>query len=624
MHTPNDYFVLLDDATGKHACLFSHFQAATPLPPAALDQLDAQLHHGWQQGWHAVLWLPYEFGNALHRLPENTADTAHLSIFWFARQSVFNRTQTEHWLAQQDNDLPAGIAHTRSDTDHRDYLAAIDTIHQAIRRGDTYQINYTTRWHFDAYGHPTALYRRLRARQPVPYAALACLPQHNAQPPLWTLCLSPELFLQIDADGQIHTRPMKGTAPILHDGHDNARAEALRHDSKNRAENVMIVDLLRNDLGRIAQTGQVHVPHAFDVSAFGSVWQMTSTVTAQARPHTGMADILRATFPCGSITGAPKRMSMQIIQALETGPRGLYTGSIGHIAPCRSGLGFSGSLNVAIRTLQLQAHNAEQQHYRGSMGVGSGIVIDSQPQAEYEECHWKSGFLTRLPPQFELIETLAVEHGRCPLLPLHQQRLSRATHALHFDTGAEHIAQLLTQAIAAVPTQGRFRLKVQLQPNGHWQQQHASLEPLPETIAILLHPHNRIHADFLSRYKTGHRAAYDAAWQHAAAHQAFDTLLFDQHGHLLEGGRSNVFVRLNGHWHTPAASLPLLNGVMRQAVLADPQTHLGCSRISESHLHYRQIAAAEQIVLTNALRGVMRVRKIVPMALPSLSGHSTD
>ena len=187
---------------------------------------------------------------------------------------------------------------------------------------------------------------------------------------------------------------MKGTAPILHDGQDERRAVELQNDPKNRAENVMIVDLLRNDLGKIAQTGKVRVPEPFKVSRFGSVWQMTSAIEAQALPDVSVADILRAAFPCGSITGAPKRMSMHIIESLESEPRGLYTGSIGFLHPCDTGLGFEGVFNVVIRTLSLKP--VSDGLYQGVYGVGSGIVIDSDPEAEYRECGWKARFLNDL------------------------------------------------------------------------------------------------------------------------------------------------------------------------------------------------------------------------------------
>lgn len=275
------------------------------------------------------------------------------------------------------------------------------------------------------------------------------------------LCFSPELFLKIGADGTISTEPMKGTAPILGDGQDERRAAELQNDPKNRAENVMIVDLLRNDLGKIAQTGKVRVPEPFKVSRFGSVWQMTSTIQAQALPNTSFADILRAAFPYGSITGAPKLMSMQIIESLEAEPRGLYTGSIGYLNPCAGGLGFEGIFNVVIRTLSLKpvSDPISDDLYQGVYGVGSGIVIDSDPAAEYRECGWKARFLNELRPAFGIFETMRVENRQCRLLDLHLGRLKTSAQALNLplpDDCETRIRQYIVKPRAInIPTSAR-------------------------------------------------------------------------------------------------------------------------------------------------------------------------
>ena len=340
------YFALFDDAVSGRAKLYQNHVESRLFHHNELDSLDDTLQKGWQKGLHAVLFADYEFGLPLMGIESKRG--GNLALHWFADCAD---TDAKSWLAQNSDDLPASISTPQSSVSEADYLDHIHQIHEAIRRGDTYQINYTTRLHLQAYGNPVSLYRRLR--QPVPYAVLSHLPD-AAGKSAWTLCFSPELFLKIGADGTISTEPMKGTAPILGDGQDERRAAELQADPKNRAENVMIVDLLRNDLGKIAQTGKVCVPEPFKVSRFGSVWQMTSTIQAQALPHISVADILRAAFPCGSITGAPKRMSMQIIESLEAEPRGLYTGSIGYLKPCAGGLGFEGIFNVVIRTLSLK------------------------------------------------------------------------------------------------------------------------------------------------------------------------------------------------------------------------------------------------------------------------------
>lgn len=616
------YFALFDDAVSGRAKRYQNHVESRFFRPEELDALDGALQKGWQKGLHAVLFADYGFGLPLMGMESERG--GNLALHWFADCAD---TDAENWLARHSDGLPAGISTPQSSVSEADYLDHIRQIHEAIRRGDTYQINYTTRLHLQAYGNPVSLYRRLR--QPVPYAVLSHLPDAEGQS-AWTLCFSPELFLNIASDGTISTEPMKGTAPILGDGQDERRAAELQADPKNRAENVMIVDLLRNDLGKIAQTGTVCVPEPFKVSRFGSVWQMTSTIRAQALPHTSFADILRAAFPCGSITGAPKKMSMQIIESLETEARGLYTGSIGYLNPCSGGLGFEGILNVVIRTLSLkpasdgivsgiggtdsnaQARTAGQggatpypfeanPPYRGVYGVGSGIVIDSDPAAEYRECGWKARFLNELRPDFGIFETLRAENGRCALLDRHLCRLKAAAQALNLPLpdGCEN---QIKQYIARLPD-GVFRVKALLASDGI-SLSSAVLNHLDDKQRVIISPAVLPAQNYLRRFKTTHRTLFDQAWQTAETQGAFDSLFFNSDGLLLEGGRSNVFVKHRGQWLTPSLDLDILNGIMRQAVLDEPQKYLHTNQVIETHITQKTLQEAEEIRLSNALRGI--------------------
>nr|WP_101117201.1 bifunctional anthranilate synthase component I family protein/class IV aminotransferase [Neisseria meningitidis] len=618
------YFALFDDAVSGRAKRYQNYVESRFFRPEELDALDGALQKGWQKGLHSVLFADYEFGLPLTGVESERG--GNLALHWFADCTD---TDAASWLARHSDDLPAGISTPQSSVSETDYLDRIRQIHEAIRRGDTYQINYTTRLHLQAYGNPVSLYRRLR--QPVPYAVLSHLPDAEGQS-AWTLCFSPELFLKIGSDGTISTEPMKGTAPILGDGQDERRAAELQADPKNRAENVMIVDLLRNDLGKIAQTGKVCVPEPFKVSRFGSVWQMTSTIQAQALPHTSFADILRAAFPCGSITGAPKKMSMQIIESLETEARGLYTGSIGYLNPCSGGLGFEGTFNVVIRTLSLkpvsasdgivsgiggpdsnaQARTAGQggatphpfdsnPPYRGVYGVGSGIVIDSDPAAEYRECGWKARFLNELRPDFGIFETLRVENGRCALLDRHLCRLKTSAQALNLPLpdGCEN---QIKQYIARLPD-GAFRIKALLASDGI-SLSRAVLNRLTDKQRVIISPTILPAQNYLRRFKTTCRTVFDQAWQTAETQGAFDSLFFNSDGILLEGGRSNVFVKHRGQWLTPSLDLDILNGIMRQAVLDEPQKYLQTNQVIETHITQKTLQEAEEIRLSNALRGV--------------------
>ncbi|WP_192887660.1 bifunctional chorismate-binding protein/class IV aminotransferase [Neisseria lactamica] len=618
------YFALFDDAVSGRAKRYQNHVESRFFHYKELDLLDDALHKGWQKGLHSVLFADYEFGLPLTGVESERG--GNLALHWFADCTD---TDAASWLARHSDGLPAGISTPQSSVSETDYLDHIRQIHEAIRRGDTYQINYTTRLHLQAYGNPVSLYRRLR--QPVPYAVLSHLPDAQGQS-AWTLCFSPELFLKIGSDGTISTEPMKGTAPILGDGQDERRAAELQADPKNRAENVMIVDLLRNDLGKIARTGKVCVPEPFKVSRFGSVWQMTSTIQAQALPHITAADILRAAFPCGSITGAPKKMSMQIIESLETEPRGLYTGSIGYLNPCSGGLGFEGTFNVVIRTLSLkhasasdgivsgiggpdsnaQARTAGQggatphpfdsnPPYRGVYGVGSGIVIDSDPDAEYRECGWKARFLNELRPDFGIFETLRAENGRCALLDRHLCRLKAAAQALNLPLpdGCEN---QIKQYIADLPD-GAFRVKALLASDGI-SLSRAVLNHLADKQRVIISPTILSAQNYLRRFKTTCRALFDQAWQTAETQGAFDSLFFNSDGILLEGGRSNVFIKHRGQWLTPSLDLDILNGIMRQAVLDEPQKYLHTNQVIETHITQKTLQEAEEIRLSNALRGV--------------------
>ncbi|HGH6297675.1 TPA: chorismate-binding protein [Neisseria meningitidis] len=585
------YFALFDDAVSGRAKRYQNHVESRFFGPEELDALDRALQKGWQKGLHSVLFADYEFGLPLTGVESERG--GNLALHWFADCAD---TDAASWLARHSDDLPSGISTPQSSVSETDYLDRIRQIHEAIRRGDTYQINYTTRLHLQAYGNPVSLYRRLR--QPVPYAVLSHLPDAEGQS-AWTLCFSPELFLNIASDGTISTEPMKGTAPILGDGQDERRAAELQADPKNRAENVMIVDLLRNDLGKIAQIGKVCVPEPFKVSRFGSVWQMTSTIQAQALPNTSFADILRAAFPCGSITGAPKKMSMQIIESLETEARGLYTGSIGYLKPCAGGLGFEGAFNVVIRTLSLTP--LSDGIYQGVYGVGSGIVIDSDPAAEYRECGWKARFLNELRPDFGIFETLRAENGRCTLLDRHLCRLKTSAQALNLPLpdGCEN---QIKQYIADLPD-GAFRVKALLASDGI-SLSRAVLNRLTDKQRVIISPTILPAQNYLRRFKTTHRALFDQAWQTAETQGAFDSLFFNSDGILLEGGRSNVFIKHRGQWLTPSLDLDILNGIMRQAVLDEPQKYLHTNQVIETHITQKTLQEAEEIRLSNALRGV--------------------
>lgn len=601
MTTP--FFALLDDAHKPSARLYSDWHHQATIVAADLGQIDAQLQQGWAQGLHAFLILPYEFGQNLMQLSQQDCP---MTVHWFRKCThLHTEAAITDWLTQNQSAHPSGLLNLHNDTTQAQYLQDIDAIHAAISRGETYQINYTTRLLFDAYGCPLTLYQKLRQKQPVPYGVVAHLPNAETQSE-WLLSLSPELFLKIDDDGLISTEPMKGTAPILNDGQDDTRASELQQDPKNRAENVMIVDLLRNDLGRIACVGGVSVPEQFKVSRFGQVWQMTSKVEAHLPQGTPFATILGATFPCGSITGAPKHQSMKIIHALEQRPRGIYTGSIGFIEPAHNHLGFKATLSVAIRTLVLHPNADNALHYHGVMGVGSGIVQDSDGALEYAECGWKSRFLKNIPLDFALFETMRVDDHRCALFDAHLNRLRDSAALVGLSCPDDVDAQI--QAYITTLPAGQHRLKAVLNTDGGLTFGHSPLLSLAGPVQYLVAPKRLPNQDGLRRHKITARTIFDDAWHRAESQGAFDMLFFNQAGYLLEGARSSVFIKHQGQWLTPSLDLDILPSTMRAAILADPESYLDAP-VCEGHITETMLAEASQVLLVNALRGIMVANK---------------
>ncbi|MFS8930005.1 aminodeoxychorismate synthase component I [Cupriavidus taiwanensis] len=609
----DDVFVLLDDATapaGQPASrLYTSFVHEDLLPPGSdIARLDAMLAEGWRQGWHATVFAPYEFGGALVEAPVHTGNAmpfhdGALRLLWFGALQRLDAAAVAAWLQTHAEAKPAGLMDIASDTSREAFDDAIARIHQWIEAGDTYQVNYTQRLRCEAFGDPVALYAALRAAQPVPYGVLARLPDDAM-----VLSLSPELFVRHDGRGHLLTRPMKGTAPRAGDAARDAQAAAaLAADAKNRAENVMIVDLLRNDLGRIAQPGSVAVPERFAVQPFGAVLQMTSTVTATARPGTGFGALMAALFPCGSITGAPKRRTMQIIAELEHAPRGLYTGAIGWIeAPSGAAMAGPFALSVAIRTLVL-APPAASGLRAGEMGVGGGIVHDSVAAEEFAECGWKARFLTRHDPGFALFETLRAQDGACPHLARHLARIRASAQAFGFAFDA-NAAREAVAAQAAKLGAGSWRLRLSVDKSGTLSFASGALAPLPAgPVGVDLAPDPLPPADPLRRHKTSARALFDAGWQAAERAGGFDRLFFNTRGELLEGGRSSVFVRIDGRWLTPPLSADILPGVMRAVVLEAGGAALGApgEPVEEAVVPRAMLARAEAIVLVNALRGAM-------------------
>ncbi|MGH1509194.1 chorismate-binding protein [Ralstonia solanacearum] len=621
-------FALLDDATSAGApCSrwYTGYAGEIVRPPGRLEGLDDALRGAWAEGLHALVMAPYAFGRPLVGLAQANPASApspfplpghdgRLRVLLFRSMQVLSAAEVEALFdAWPEAGGAAGLFDCAASVDHDAYVRAIARIQDWIAAGDTYEVNYTYRLRMTAFGAPVALYRRLRARQPVPYGALIGLPEGGA-----VLSCSPELFFSHRA-GSLVARPMKGTAPASGDPEvDETRAVALAADEKNRAENLMIVDLLRNDLGRLARPGSVRVPALFEVTPYGSVLQMTSTVQAQIPPETGLADCFAALFPCGSITGAPKRRTMEIIDALEPEPRGLYTGAIGWIdAPVGDRAMGDACFSVAIRTLVLGAAGTDGLR-AGELGIGSGIVYDSVADDEYAECRLKARFVTALDPGLSLFETMRATRAEgVPLLDRHLARLEHSARAFGFGFDRDALVREIARVCAALPEDGAHRMRLSLQHSGAFSVTAAPLSPLPAAwdapARLHIAPQAREAVHSLPHHKTSLRAAYDAAWQAAEREGAFDAVFFNADGTLAEGGRSTVLVKLEGQWWTPPLSAGVLPGVMRGVLLDDARPWLGAP-LHERVLTRAEVARAEAIAVCNALRGVVPAHFEPPLA----------
>ena len=456
----------------------------------------------------------------------------------------------------------------------KDYIAA----------GDIYQLNLTLKGRFAMEGCPVALYRDLRRKQPVSYGALMQFPEFTI------LSHSPELFLHI-GDGEIATRPMKGTAArgkTLEE--DRATREWLSADEKSRAENLMIADLMRNDIGRVAETGTVAVTDLFSVETYRTLHQMTSGVSARLRQGTTLEELLRSLFPPGSIIGAPKVRAMEIIRELEAEARGVYTGAVGMIAP-----GGAARFNVAIRTLVLDREGV------GEIGIGSGIVYDSACETEYEECLLKMRFLTDPVQEFDLIETLRFDAGSgYYLLAHHLERLAASAEYFGYPFDRTTVEAALS-AKASDCSADSLRVRLLLSRDGS-----LSLTAVPMTLADPVQPYYFVISEQITDsenvflyHKTTIRELYDGEYQTASEQLGADEVLFvNERGELTEGSRTNIFIQRDGMLLTPPLTSGLLPGTLRAELLAS-------GKVREEVLTVDDLRLAEGIYLGNSVRGLV-------------------
>jgi para-aminobenzoate synthetase/4-amino-4-deoxychorismate lyase len=535
-----------------------------------------------RDGLWAAGYLAYELGHIFEeRLEALLPARSKTPLLWFGLYQAPERLgagQLWRLLAEAPDGRAISVNPVSG---FADYEKPFEQVKALIAAGDSYQVNLTFKARFMLEGHALGLYRRLAQSQQTAYGAYLDAGDHQV------LSRSPELFVSLVAD-ELSARPMKGTlrrGPTL--AQDAADRAALAADEKNRAENLMIVDLLRNDLGRIARTGSVHVTDLFTVETYRSLHTMTSGIKAQIRPGVGFVEVLENLFPCGSITGAPKLRAMEIIHALEASPRGLYTGSIGYLAP-----NGDFAFNVAIRTAVIDSEG------RGQIGIGGGIVADSLARDEYEEALLKLSFLSDPAPPVTLIETFkwTPEDGYA-LLDRHLDRLIAS--AAYFGLTATREGALACLAAQALDWTGPMRVRLTLSEAG-FDLGAVPLLPTPDKFRFAIAREALNSASIWLAHKTTNRAFYDAPRQRAHEQHGLDELLFtNERGEVTEGSFTNLFIERGDRLFTPPLTSGVLPGTLRAELLATGQAE-------ERVLGLADLRTADAIWLGNSVRGLVR------------------
>ena len=536
-----------------------------------LDQVEALLREVeayQEQGFYAVGYVSYEAAPAFEK--KFAVHPAPLMGEYLLYFTIHEEVETLPFPEDYEAvDLPANW---KEEVEAPAYQEAIKTIHHHIRQGDTYQVNYTVQLSQELKSDPLAIYNRLVVEQKAHYNAFI---QHDD---VSILSISPELFFEQD-DRLLTTRPMKGTTRRgLTNQKDLQEAAWLEADPKNRAENMMIVDLLRNDMNRISEIGSEHVTHLCQVEQYSTVWQMTSTIESRLRSEIDLVQTFRALFPCGSITGAPKISTMEIIQKTEKAPRGIYCGTIGILLPKGKRI-----FNVAIRTLQMQGDQA-------IYGVGGGITWDSKWEGEYQETKQKSAVLYRQEPRFELLTTGRIHQGELTFLEQHLTRLREASRYFAYPYDESKLLKELQEELAHLDLNLDYRCRIALQRNGSFQLTITELTDLPASYLQAQLTEQKLDlATPFTYFKTSQR-------NHLAP-KHHEQIFYLPDGSLLETTIGNLILEIKGKLYTPPAHLPLLDGIYRHHLLETQQ-------VEEKLLTLNDLTDADRIYACNALRGL--------------------
>ena len=541
---------------------------------AQVKDLLAQVEDYQQQGYYVVGYVSYEAAPAFEeKLAVHPAPLMGEYLLYFTVHDSVEKSIMP--LTYDEIDMPSNW---KEETSKEEYEKAIAQIHHHLRQGDTYQVNYTVQLKQAVTANPFAIYNRMVVEQEAGYNAYV---EHDE---MAVISMSPELFFE-QKGCDLTTRPMKGTTKRgLTNQEDLDQAAWLEQDPKNRSENMMIVDLLRNDMNRLSEVGSEHVERLCQVEQYSTVWQMTSTIKSQVRPDVDLVEVFRSLFPCGSITGAPKIATMEIIKNLEPQARGVYCGTIGILLPNGRRI-----FNVAIRTIQLHKGQA-------IYGVGGGITWDSTWESEYNEVHQKAAVLYRKQVPFQLITTGKISQKHLLFKEEHIDRLRKAGRYFAYPFNPENLLQRIDAECQACHVEKDYRLRISISKSGDIDLCCQELTPLSPAFcqAQLCLQERSLQTPF-TYFKTTYRPHLTVAKQEKIYH--------NENGELLETSIGNLILQIAGKLYTPPVNLGILPGIYRQHLLETGQ-------VEERVLTLKELAQAEAIYGCNAVRGLYKLSLI--------------
>ena len=535
----------------------------------------------------AAGYLAYEAGYAFEERFQNNKryDFPLLHVAAFKEPVIFNHRTGK--FCKRFETAPLGkegfkVSGLKFNENFATYKPKIEKIKKFIRNGDTYQVNFTGKLHFNFSGSPFAFYKSLKLKQPVAFSAFMKMDEETL------LSLSPELFFKTEGRA-ISSRPMKGTIKRGRNiGEDNALIRKLISSPKERAENLMITDLIRNDLGKISETGSVKTSKIFEVERFNSLFQMTTTVKGRLKKNVKLYDIFKNLFPGGSITGAPKIRTMELIKELEKEPRQVYCGAIGFSMP-----GQRAVFNIPIRTVYLKGGH-------GQMGIGSGVTYGSSPKNEYNECLLKARFLSNKFEPFKILETI-LWNGSYFLQMEHLERM--ALSAAYFGTkfNKQEAAEILKNPALIFRKDESYRVRLLLDKDGGLRTEVGGLQ---ETVRIGYVTLSKKRTNSRNRFlyhKTTNRDLYDSEYSKYRALGYTDCLFMNEKQELTEGAITNIFIEKDGRFFTPPLSSGLLPGIMRAALISS-------LKAKEQILHLKDLRSADRVYICNSVRGLIEVK----------------